>query len=170
MTRKKKRANASVGQNIWCEPRISSLFVQRNKRRCPCGLCISGCSCAGLPIFSRRLTVCLDSRRHWFFLRFCLSDREHCYFVGEGIQTHPHWVRSGALIILQRENLQLFQNQWCSFIIRSVFKKCRCQRLGSCKSEKSTLGADLERATICLNTQRTRSSSHHTGFTCEGSA
>ena len=46
----KNRANASVGQKIWREPRISSLFAWRNKRLRPCGLRFSGCSCAGLPI------------------------------------------------------------------------------------------------------------------------
>ena len=32
------------------------------------------------PFFSRRLPVCLGSRRHRFFLRFCLSDRELLQF------------------------------------------------------------------------------------------
>ena len=51
----KNRANASVGQKIWREPRISSLFVWRNKRWRPCRLRFSGCSCAGLPIFQLRI-------------------------------------------------------------------------------------------------------------------
>ena len=38
MTAKKNRANASVGQKIWREPRISSLFVWRNKRWRSCRL------------------------------------------------------------------------------------------------------------------------------------
>ena len=52
---RKNRANASVGQKIWREPRISSLFVWRNKRWRPCRLRFSGCSCAGLPIFQLRI-------------------------------------------------------------------------------------------------------------------
>ena len=51
----KNRANANVGQKIWREPRISSLFVWRNKRWRPCPLRFSGCSCAGLPIFQLRM-------------------------------------------------------------------------------------------------------------------
>ena len=51
----KNRANASVGQKIWREPRISSLFVWRNKRLRPCRLRFSGYSCAGLPIFQLRI-------------------------------------------------------------------------------------------------------------------
>ena len=51
----KNRANASVGRKIWREPRISSLFVWRNKRWRPCRLHFSGCSCAGIPIFQLRI-------------------------------------------------------------------------------------------------------------------
>ena len=51
------------------------------------------------------------------------------------------------------------------FFICSVFKKCRCQRFDSCKSEKSSLRADLERAIIYLRKQRRGSRSHRYGFT-----
>ena len=51
----KKPANASVGQKIWREPWISSLFEWRNKRWRPCRLRFSGCSYAGLPIFQLRI-------------------------------------------------------------------------------------------------------------------
>ena len=51
----KNRANASVGQKNWREPRVSSLFVCRNKRWRPCRLHFSGCSCAGIPIFQLRI-------------------------------------------------------------------------------------------------------------------
>ena len=52
----KNRANASVGQKIWREPRICSLFVWRNKRWRPCRLRFSGCSGARLPIFQLRIS------------------------------------------------------------------------------------------------------------------
>ena len=46
-----------------------------------------------------------------------------------------------------------------------MFKKCRCRRFDSCKSEKSSLRVDLERAIIYLRKQRKGSSSHRNGFT-----
>ena len=88
----KNRENASAGQKIWPEPHESRLSVRRNKRWCSCGLCISACRCAGLPIFQLRVpSTCLSgqSGRYRFFLRFVTLAESVAFFVGEGSRTQP---------------------------------------------------------------------------------
>ena len=97
---KKNRANASVGQKVWREPRISSLFVWRNRRWRPCRLRFSGCSCAGLPIFQLRMANM--SGQSWtsiFFVRFVSRAEIFAFFVGKAWIPNSSPVRSGTFIL-----------------------------------------------------------------------
>ena len=119
------------------------------------------------PYFSWELPVCLGSRRHRFLRSVCLSGRDSLhFFVGEGSQTRPQCAAAHSSFGTEKK-IATFPKitVLIFFFIRSVIKICRCRRFDSCKSEKSSLRADLERAIIFLRKERTGSSSHDTGFT-----
>ena len=102
-----------------------------------------------------------------FFVRFVFRAEIVAFFFCRRRIPNSSPVCSGTFIIQHWEkNCSFPKNSGAHFsFIRSVIKICRCRRFNSCKSEKSSLRANLERAIIFLRKQGTGSSSHHTGFT-----
>ena len=158
VTPQKNRANASVGQKIWREPRISSLFVWRNKRWRPCGLCLSGCSCSGLPIFQLRMaSMSGQSQTSIFSFGLSLGQRAlHFFFFGEESQTRPQCAAVHSSFDTEK-NCSFPKNSGPHFFFYSFsVQKHRCRRFDSCSSEKSSLRADLERAIIHFSCRKQR--------------
>ena len=127
--KKKPRRNASVGQKIWREARISSLFVWRHKRWRPCGLCISGCSCAGLPIFQLRIASMSGAVADidFFFFGFVSREESVAFFFGEGSQTRPQCAAMHSSFDTERKFAAFPKLVVLTFFfICSVFKRSRC--------------------------------------------
>ena len=100
----------------------------------------------------------------FFPLVLSLGQRALLFFVGEGFQTRPRCAAVHWSFDTERTSAAFPKFVVLMFFNRSVFKKCRCRRFNSCKSEKSSLRADLERAISYLRKRRAGLSSHYTGF------
>ena len=88
-----------------------------------------------------------------FFRSVCLSGRERCiFFLSEKdpklVPSVQRYIHHSTL----RKNCSFQKNSGAHFFcVRSVFQKCRCRRFDSCKLEKSSLRADLERTITYIN-------------------